>query len=155
MKKFAMIGALAGICSATLAAHAQTATEPNVQYIYGVFHIDQGIVTPLEDKVLSRGNSKHRLCWSVASSTPVFNQTIAITEQFTSPVGASFSNASGAATKSAGGTQHTLQSNLRSIANSAAQNCWKFDSTDPIGKYSIAVTVENVQLPAFEFEVSY
>lgn len=154
MKKFVLTAAVLLAGSAALVAHAQTATETDANFVYGTFVIDQGIFTRIDSDTLSRSNPKHRLCWSVVGSAPIFGNTVAVVETFTSPAGASFSSPQTVTTRSADGRTHELRGSLNSIGQTAVQNCWKFDETDPLGKYSISVNVDGSQLPTFDFVIT-
>lgn len=116
-----------------------------------VVDISDGTLNEIQDKKYSIKNSGHNLCWIVFNMP--FSPSNQITEVFSSPKKANFSDPNGSRKVSKNGKNHTISIDLPSQNDQFIQRCWKFDKKDPVGKYTLAIKINGINFPAQTFEV--
>lgn len=129
----------------------QSTEVPQPKLVLQVMDFSRKVATALPENKLSRSNAKLQLCWT-AFDMP-FLPTNHVVQQISSPRGGKFVATVGSSISSKDGTTHTITSTMEDKGRGALSQCWQFDKTDPIGKYSIAVRINNTNFPAMPFEI--
>lgn len=144
MKKALVL--LTALVSASAFAETQPVdTRPMMKF--GVYDTSNKVAREVPGNKYSISNKHHRLCW-VAFNMP-FQPSNQVVEVFNSPKNAKFSGA----VSSKDGKTHTIKLHTASSNNEFLERCWRFEKTDPKGKYSLSVSVNDVTFPATQFEV--
>ncbi len=156
MKKFAIVALT--LASTTAFANELTnydlpTPQTLVQYNFGAYNVNNGVVTPLQNNTISRGNPNHRLCWTVIAPVPMFTQTVSAKETITSPVGGSFTDGKSIVQSSIDGTHHVVSSMITPIGGTILERCWQFNTSDPLGKYTLSSEFNGEVMPMREFTV--
>lgn len=113
---------------------------------------NQGII-PLNSKILSRKAQNQRLCWEASSGSTALSNKVEVEERFNSPAPTVFSSANSQVRSSQDGLTHVVLHTANSMSNHRVANCWKFDKTDPLGTYTLAITVGDISFPSQTFEL--
>lgn len=102
---------------------------------------------------VSIAEKDQRLCWT-AYNLPL-EETAEVVEIIKSPKGGHFTSDSAIALSSKDKRVHKLTYPKKKTTDDAksVQECWHFDETDPLGKYSVTIKVNDVQYPEMTFEV--
>lgn len=146
MKKQAII-----LLSALSVAFSAFAVEKNdkPQMVMGVLNTKDPSNRFVEKgSILYQSNPDLKFCWfatNIASSNKV-------EEFFTSPKRGNFANA----ISNSDGSKHKIVGTITAKnmqENPTIGKCWHFDKTDPIGIYSLKVTINGVSFPAQQFEL--
>lgn len=124
------------------------------QYHFDVYKEVNQVLQPTNNRTISRSDPSHRLCWSVVSSTPSFGRTVNAKETFVSPKGANFSDGNAIVQSSIDGSRHTVSSVLNSISQSAVERCWRFDTKDAVGEYTIHIELDGSAVATETFTVA-
>lgn len=144
MKKALII--LATLTSVTAFAEtSQVNNQPMMKF--GVYDVSNTVAKEVSGNKYSISNKHHRLCWT-AFNMP-FQPSNQVVEVFTSPKNAKFSGA----VSSKDGKTHTIKLHTASSNNEFLERCWRFEKTDPKGKYSLSVSVNDVTFPTVPFSV--
>lgn len=111
------------------------------------------IAHPLKTTTYSVKNTKtHQLCWT-AVNVP-FKASNEVIESFVAPAESTFMAKEGSVISSKDKTKHEITYRKPSTNNEFIGNCWKFDDSDPKGKYSLQVRVNDILFPVQNFEVT-
>lgn len=150
MKKLVML--IGSLCFATTAL-AQTEHNTLPKMNFGVFDISNKVVRKLENNRLSIAKAKDQtLCWAVFDMPLSGNNQV--TEVFRSPSAMQFVDR-GTSKVSTDKMVHTLKNQIKSTDNGASiQKCWSFDHTDPKGKYTLDLQVNDIVFPTQQFEIT-
>lgn len=136
------------VLSETMPTTEQLLNTPMV-YVSAV-EVVGGIVKVLDNNVLVRSNPNHRLCWQAEGLAVQSGQVIE--EVIWSPAYMQFIDPEAQIYSTNNGTLHTIHSWARGGGDSVGK-CWQFDSTDPVGNYTLAIKVGDVAFPALSFSV--
>lgn len=143
---------LAALLSASnvMAASAPAAEQPPIMVLTTVdFSGEQPKALGSTSYSLSTPNIQ--LCWEVLN-TPLGLQNKVI-ETFNTPAEAAFSSPSSEVVVSKDKKQHELTSTLPATVTGTLSRCWKFDKTDPIGKYTLELKVNDIVFQKQQFEI--
>lgn len=156
MKKILTLSLLMIAMSASVfaeqAPQSQAENQEPVLYL-SVFDTSASSPRDLKTQKLSRTNKNLQLCW-LARGT--FKQMADVVEQFSSPAKMTFkvNSGEGLVTSSKDKRSHTITMKRPSVSDSSVVSaCWRFDNSDPIGKYSLQVKVDDIQYTPLNFEV--
>lgn len=137
---------------------AQPAAQTQVQearpvVVLAVYDVtDSKNVKRLEKREVSRSNPNHRLCWTAANVEPInVNLTI---EQFTTPTTINFVDEQGVrAQHDKSGKVHLFTGRAATLNGGLVEKCWKFDKKYPVGEYSLALRVNDIEFSAITFKI--
>lgn len=116
-----------------------------------IYDFSNNVRREVEGRKYSINNKNHQLCW-VAFSMP-FQLKNAVSEVFVSPSNTVFSVPSASVMTSEDGKTHTIKEDLPAINNEFLTRCWRFDETDPQGKYILQVQINDIHFEPQSFEV--
>ena len=117
-----------------------------------IFDTSNKVARQIEGLQYSLSNHKNlSLCWTAFDLA--IKHKNQVKEIFSSPKKATFTDSSGINNRSKEGTKHQIETNLAGTNNEFIQKCWAFDKSDPLGKYSIEVQINNIKYPALSFEI--
>lgn len=101
---------------------------------------------------VSRSNPNHHLCWEVVGVARLHTDGHRVQEVIVSPTFMRFIDPNASIYSGDNGTRHIIDSVVSGTAD-AVSKCWKFDSTDPVGNYTLTLTVSGVPFTALPFTV--
>lgn len=149
MKKFFATGMV--LLSGMVLANGTTQTPPMLKA--GVYDISNKVARDTGD-TYSISNKNLRLCWAAFNMPFEVGNQNKIVQVFVAPNNkAKFSNPNGSTAVSKDGKTSTVTSMKASRNNEVIEECWQFDNTDPLGKYTLSVQVNNVAFGAYQFEL--
>lgn len=125
-------------------------TQPKMRF--GVFEVTDSNIKQIEGNKYSISNPSHWLCWA-AFDMP-FTASNTIIENFYSPSRTTFVDAVQQVSTSPDGKTHTITSQVPAQQNLFVERCWTFDKSDPLGKYSADIRVNDIIFPTQHFEVT-
>ncbi|SUT96288.1 Uncharacterised protein [Actinobacillus lignieresii] len=136
----------------SIAGHAET-KAPTMQPMLKLQVLDMSnkVGRAVENNKLSLSKT-HQLCW-VAFNMP-FKATNEVVEIFKSPAPSKFGSAAGSVSTSADRLTHKITTRMPSSNNERVDNCWRFEKSDPKGKYSLTIQVNDIIFPPQTFEVT-
>lgn len=136
----------------SIAGHAET-KAPTMQPMLKLQVLDMSnkVGRAVENNKLSLSKT-HQLCW-VAFNMP-FKATNEVVEIFQSPAPSKFGSAAGSVSTSADRLTHKITTHMPSSNNERVDNCWRFEKSDPKGKYSLTIQVNDIIFPPQTFEVT-
>lgn len=111
-----------------------------------------GVRKVLNTTYVSRSNPNHSLCWEVVGVARSHADGHRVQEVIVSPAFMRFIDPNASIYSGDNGTRHIIDSVVSGTADSA-NKCWKFDSTDPVGNYTLTLTVSGVPFTALPFTV--
>lgn len=100
----------------------------------------------------SVSNPKLMLCWTAGNmkfDAANRNQVVELVE---APSAAANFAKSGATVRRLD-NKISISSTMPAVNNEYVHHCWKFDNTDPLGKYKLSVQVNEIAFGAIEFEL--
>lgn len=163
MKKLAITAlcALSGMAFANTEQKAES-TQPAAQTqaqetrpmaLFAAYDVtDSKNAKRLEKREVSRSNPNHRLCWTAANVEPI-NVNLII-EQFTTPTTINFVDEQGTrAQQDKSGKIHIFTGRAATLSGGLVEKCWKFDKKYPVGEYSLALRVNNIEFDAMTFKI--
>ena len=103
------------------------------------------------DNHISRSKSD-QLCWRVTLDNRWQKQQVF--SVFASPKGATFTFPNVKVDSNADKTRHQLSTSLQPDSKGLFQQCWKFDSRDLLGDYSLMLRIGDKQFAPFNFIVT-
>lgn len=110
--------------------------------------------TPKEvGRTYSLSNKHHRLCWTAFNMPfePLNNQ---VTQIFTTPdKNTKFTIPAAKTEVSENGLSTIITTTQPSSKQGVMENCWEFEKTDPLGKYTLAVQINDIVFSAIDFNV--
>lgn len=115
-----------------------------------VYELNNDVPTEVGRKY-SVSNKNHQLCWA-AFNIPLEGRNQVI-ERFVSPSRSVFSDPEGHVTSSPDGITHVVQTTQSNKNNEYLLRCWRFNHTDPLGRYSLEVQVNDIRFPTQTFEL--
>lgn len=127
-----------------------TAQEAQPKLALRVFDTSSKVARPLAKNELSI-SQKHELCW-IAFDMP-FQAMNNVTEVFQTPEASKYSAPNAVVTSSKDNKTHTITSTRKVDSNGNLSNCWKFDNSDPKGKHTLSVRINDIIFPAQSFEI--
>lgn len=127
---------------------AETNQQPTL--VLKVVDVSGKVRRPLEENKLSL-SQKHELCWAAVNMPFLPNNQVV--EVFQSPDKAKFAKADGNVVSSEDKKTHRVTFLKKSENNEYLSHCWKFDSSDPKGKYMLEVQVNNILFSPVAFEI--
>lgn len=133
----------------TQANKSQPTFQPKIKF--SVYELNNNVPREI-GRQYSVSNKNHQLCWAV------FNMPLEarnqVSERFQTPSRAKFADPQSRVQSSTDGLTHMIETTLPSAANNEyLLRCWRFDHTDPLGRYSVDIRVNNVQFPTQTFEL--
>lgn len=151
MKKTLAI--VCGLLTASIAMAAEQPTTLTKEQIeaapkmnFGVFDTSSKVPSKLATNIYSVSKSKDlQVCWA-AFDMPLQENNQAV-EVFNTPAASKFVEKNGLVTSSSDNKQHTVTTQVKRTNNEFVTKCWSFDNTDPLGKYTIDVKVNNIVFP--------
>lgn len=154
MKKLTSFFSLLTLCSIAYAQQPANITQTNQPaLLLDAYDLsDPKNPKALPNKTISRSNPNHHLCWT-AINVNTRNANITI-EQFSSPVSTRFTDINGIeAQRDKEGKLHTLLSYVGVLENKFVEKCWKFSSKYPLGQYTFAAQINDIEFPAQKFTI--
>lgn len=149
MKKFFAAGMV--LLSGMAFANGAAQNPPMLKA--GVYDISNKVARDIGD-TYSISNKNLRLCWSAFNMPFEAGNKNRVTQVFVAPNNkAKFSSPTGSTAVSKDGKTSTVTSMVASRNNEVIEECWRFDNTDPLGKYTLSVQVNDVAFGAYEFEL--
>lgn len=144
--------AIAMLSCASISGYAETPAA-NMQPMLKVQVLDMSnkVGRAVENNRLSLSKT-HQLCW-VAFNMP-FKASNEVIEVFQSPAPSKFGSAAGSVSTSADRLTHKITTRMTSSNNERLDNCWRFEKSDPKGKYSLTIQVNDIIFPPQTFEVT-
>lgn len=110
-----------------------------------------GVYKILDTNIISRTNPNQLLCWSVAN-LPIRSE-YTVREQIESPAKAQFIHPEAHTYTINNGKTHLITSEIKSSVGDISK-CWLFDNNDPLGNYSMGISVENWEFTGLNFQVA-
>lgn len=110
-----------------------------------------GVYKILDTNIISRTNPNQLLCWSVAN-LPIRSE-YTVREQIESPAKAQFIHPEAHTYTTNNGKTHLITSEIKSSVGDISK-CWLFDNNDPLGNYSMGISVENWEFTGLNFQVA-
>lgn len=165
MKKLLL--SIIAICTTSIMvtpSFAYTLSKPEGKsgFVIGIFDITEnnGVIEKVDlvqENIISRSNPSRNVCWILASTT--LGDKVKVVEKFTSPKnGVFYSDDHKSVVSNKDKTQHIITSEVPSSPADVGvdgakelQNCWFFEPGDPLGKYSLTVTIDGITYPSKEF----
>lgn len=132
-----------------------------IDFVIGVFNVIEkdGVrekLEPVQDNVISRSNPSRNFCWALVSIN--LGDKAKVVEKFTSPQNGVFSAENMSIVSNKDKTQHTITSEESPTPDDSQfdrikrlERCWSFGSEDPLGKYSLTVTIDGVTYATGKF----
>lgn len=118
-----------------------------------VYDVSNKVARELGNQFSLKNIKNQRLCWIVFNMPFKPNGNVVI-EKFTAPNNkAKFIDPTGSVIVSDEGKISTITRSMVAQNNEYIENCWRFDSSDPLGKYELTVKVNNVSFDTSEFEI--
>lgn len=152
MKKSLAI-AMVFLSGSTLASEKVKAQAQPPMMKVAVYDFSNKVTKDVGD-TYSRSNKNLRLCWAAFNMSFDPTNKNKVIQTFVAPNNkAKFSSSSGTTAVSADGKNSTVTSVLPSRNNEVIEECWKFDNTDPLGKYTLTVQVNDVRFAGYTFEL--
>lgn len=130
----------------------QSSAKPPMMTLY-VLDSSSKVARPLQTTTYSVKNTQiHKLCWT-AVNIP-FKASNEVVETFVAPAKSTFMAKEGSVISSEDKTKHEITYRKPSSNNESISNCWQFDNSDPKGKYTLQIRVNNILFPTQTFEVT-
>lgn len=101
----------------------------------------------------SRRNKNLQLCWSAFNLPLAIDHQHHIYQQFIAPNNKAKFQGEGLQVKISNNGKTSMVYRKLAATNNSAQQCWKFGTNDPLGKYKLTVRVNNIQFNQLEFEI--
>lgn len=120
----------------------------NPVFMFGTKDAYSSISALTPNKVFSKSNLSQRFCWAL-KDIPEKAEPVRFSLVMTSPGNSTF-NFNGL--NSVNKTKHEFNF-LGTPVNGYFENCWYFDTSDPIGTYTLTVTADGVKYPTQAFEL--
>lgn len=145
---------LATAIAATTSAYAntenKTATEPKM-YL-AVLDVSNKVARNTNSLQYSVSNKNLQLCWTAKDMKfdPANNNKVL--EVFTTPSDKSVFMKPGSTVTKEGNVVY-IRSTKKSEKGEHITACWRFDNTDPLGKYNLGVQINDVQFSGLQFEL--
>lgn len=105
----------------------------------------------MKENKLSRSNKNHKLCWATIN-LPVSGM-VRIAETFHTPAPSNFKSTGMSIHASNGNKTFLIVGDVRAKNNENVQRCWRFDNSDPLGKYQFEVQVSDYLFKGLGFEI--
>ena len=93
------------------------------------------------------------MCWLIHNAPK--HATFKIIEQFRSPPNSIFEHPKAQIQVNANATEHTLTYNAQTNQAGQFLQCWSFDSSDPVGMYTLTLTINNKKIQPQTFQLKY
>lgn len=150
MKKYMMTLAALLAASNVMAASAPAAEKPPIMVLTTVdFSGEQP--KPLASTSYSLAAKNIQLCWEVVNAPLMIQNNVV--EIFSTPAQAVFNSQGSEVEVSKDKKQYTLKTMLPATAAGTVSRCWTFDKTDPIGKYTLELKVNDIVFQKQQFEI--
>lgn len=156
MMKKALLLAL-GLVATNAFANSETSAAVSVNdkpiMKIAVYDVSNKVARELGNKFSLKESKNQRLCW-VVFNMPFQPNSNTVIEEFTAPTNkAKFIAPQASVVVSKDGKTSTITRSMVAKNNEYIENCWRFDNSDPLGKYTLKVQVNNVTFGTSEFEI--
>ncbi|OOF36803.1 hypothetical protein [Rodentibacter heidelbergensis] len=116
-----------------------------------VFNTSTEVFTDLKTTTLSRSNPNLQLCWVAQGQ---FGQTVSVVETLKAPKKQNVVANGSEVSTSKNGRENVIRSTLNASEQGHLVRCWRFDESDPLGKYKLKVQILEKSYPDFSFTVA-
>ncbi|SUT86427.1 Uncharacterised protein [Actinobacillus ureae] len=140
------------LTAVSVSSYAETKPAVNTQPMLRmqVLDMSSNVPSPVANNQLSL-SKKHQLCW-VAFNMP-FKASNQVVEVLQAPSTLKVTSEDGNVVSTSDQQTHRITTLLKSSNNERLDKCWGFEKTDPTGKYSLTIQVNDVVFPPQPFEV--
>lgn len=130
----------------------EKSSKQSPEIFLSVYDVSQNPFKNLQTTTMSRSNKNQRLCWLAQGN---FYNEVNIIEKFNAPVAQNIYSEYGRVSTSNEGKTNTVRSTIKSLNRGKfLLNCWIFDESDPIGKYSLQVQANKHIFPTLTFSIT-
>lgn len=126
--------------------------QPTVNLVLAMTEVVNGMYRSADTNVLSRSNPNQRICWQATGVANGVNGWL-LEEIISSPAAMQFADPNAEIYSSNGGTTHAIYSRVSGQGDTVTK-CWRFDNTDPVGNYGIAIKINGTSLPPARFVIT-
>lgn len=125
---------------------------PTVHLVLAMTEVVNGMYRSADTNVLSRSNPNQRICWQATGIVNGVNGWL-LEEVITTPAAMQFADPNAEIYSSNGGTTHAIYSRVSGQGDTVTK-CWRFDNTDPVGNYGLAIKINGTSLPPARFVIT-
>lgn len=150
MKKLLVLSSLLAITGTALAVNQEKNVDTAPKMYLSVLDTSSQVPRSVDNRVYSVSNKNLQLCWFVRDMQ--FAPSNQVVEVFIAPNDkGQFMKAD--ATISKNSNIHTIRSSKKATNDEVISNCWRFDNTDPLGKYTLDLQVNDFVFKGVQFEL--
>lgn len=139
------------VANTETSAPADVNNQPKMKV--AVYDVSNKIARDVGNKFSLKESKNQRLCWAVFDMPFQPNGNVVI-EEFTAPSSKSkFVDSTASIVVSADGKTSTITRSMSAQNNEFIEHCWRFDNSDPLGKYKFTLRVNDIAFGPYEFEI--
>lgn len=150
MKRLFVLSSLLVATGTALAANQEQNVGVVPKMYLSILDTSSKVARDIGSREYSVSNKNLQLCWSVRDMPFLLSNHVI--EVFIAPDDkGKFVNAGARVSKS--DNVHSIHSIKQAINNEEISSCWSFDDTDPLGKYTLELQVNDLLFKGVQFEL--